>query len=160
MGKQNNRPPREPNFTLVPPPPGAADPHQNALGASLEALARAAEAASSGDLARAELETRLAERFDRIARRAPPPPESEKEPEPDGEAFLHELERRINLFRAQERAELDELKRTQPALWQMKYEEALNKAVEDARASTEAFWTGDPHLFEEPEGGYPPSPIA
>lgn len=73
----------------------------------------------------------------------------EQEDEHSGEDFRRELERRINRFRAQERADLDAMKRRDPAGWQAAFDAAVEQAIAEARAGTIAFWTGDPHLFEE-----------
>ncbi len=114
----------------------------------MEAIRRATLAAAAGKLTAADREMRLAERLDKLGR-SPLLDRQSDEPEQSGEDFLRELEHRINRLRGQERAELDEMKRRDPAGWQAAFDAAVEEAVTTARAGTIAFWTGNPHLFEE-----------
>ncbi len=125
--------------------PGGPPPHL-AANAAAEALRRATLAAASGKLTTADREMRLAERLSKIAL---VPLLQQGSDEPDGEGFRRELEHRINRQRAAERAELDDMKRRNPAEWQAAFDGAVEKAITQARESKIAFWTGDPHLFEE-----------
>lgn len=143
MTKRKNRRPRKSRGAAGPPP-------HLAVNAAMQALRRATLAAASGKLTAADREMRLAERLDKLGRS--PLLESGKadEPEQSGDAFRLELEHRINRHRAEQRALKDDLKRADPARWQAEFDAAVEDAVAAARAATIAFWTGDPHLFEEP----------
>jgi hypothetical protein len=148
MRKKPDLPHIDPASLTAPPvsnPPDAA-------AAAQEALTRAAEAAARGHLGRADRESRLAERLERLARNAAESAEAEEaEPDEDGEVFRRDLQRRIDRDRLEQRKEQDELKARDPVAWQRAYEAARAEALE----KVEAFWLGDPRLFEEPEGGYP-----
>jgi hypothetical protein len=140
MSKRNR--PRKPK-----PPRGASGPPPHlASHAAAEALRRAALAASAGKLTAADREMRVAERLSKLA--AIPFLQSDSE-EPSPEDFRRELEQRINRHRASQRAALDEMKRRDPAAWAAAFDAAMAQAIAQARETTIAFWTGDPHLFAE-----------
>lgn len=143
-----NQPPFLP---LLPRPADLPDPG----AAAQDALARAAKAAAQGQTKKAERESRLAERLEKLARSAALHRATAPAPEPDGDVFRLDLERRINEYQLQARRERDELKKNNPAAWNAQYEAARAEAL----AQVDALWIGDARMFEAPEGGYPAPPF-
>jgi hypothetical protein len=142
MTKRNRPSKRKSPRGLSGPPPHLA------ANAAAEALRLATLAAATGKLTEADRQMRLAERLEKFGR-SPLLGGLAESLEDSGEDFRRELEQRINRFRAGERAQLDAMKRANPERWQIEFEAALEEAIANARAATIAFWTGDPHLFEE-----------
>lgn len=125
---------------------------------SAQAILAAQMASARGDIVEAEKQSQIAERFSRIAQRAPDLTKLAHEPgEPcplcgekprdlsdDGTAFRLNLEDRINRVRLEERRVLDELKLSNRPEWDRKY------AVARMDAMTQVYetWEGDARLFQ------------
>jgi hypothetical protein len=146
--KNRNRPPNRKSQRHNGKGGFSGPPPHLAANAAAEALRLATLAAASGKLTEADRQMRLAERLGKLGCN-PLLGGLAAASEESGEDFRRELEQRINRVRAEERAQLNAMKRANPERWQAAFDAALEEAIADARASTIAFWTGDPHLFEE-----------